>query len=79
MTNWQGEILRDGVTTKQKRAIFEILEAVPVANWGTIMEGLNKRKVKRFQNKNIRRFLNNSPEIDVRKDRFNNAEYRLRR
>jgi len=79
MTDWQGEILREGVTTKQKRAIFETLEAVPVANWATIMEGLKNRGVKRFQNKNIRRFLNNSPDIDVRKDRFNNVEYGLRR
>lgn len=79
MVRWQDEILRDGVTAKQKRAIFETLQNVPVANWSTIMEGLKTRGVKRFQNKNIRRFLNTSDDIVVRRDQFNNVEYRLRR
>lgn len=79
MKDWQSEIVRDGVTAKQKRAILETLANVKVAKWATIAEGLNSRGIKRFKNKNIRRFLHESPDIVTTKDRYGSNEYRLTR
>ena len=76
MSDWRAELARDGITSRQKRLIFDILAGGSEISLKGIVEGLTNRGMKRVTKSKIRKYLVNEPKIMKKTDIHNRSVYK---
>ena len=77
MSDWRAELAKDGITSRQKRLIFDILAGGSEISLKGIVDGLTNRGMKRLNKSKIRKYLINETKIRKMTDIHSRTIYKI--